>query len=413
MSKNEKIFHKEENFDKFVFYFCVIDHLFLPYVWFVSIPYSLPVVLIWFIIRYKNLKQMKEYNAFIALIFLMVISTFYSLLVAPGYGYKNMVYLILFTAMFLYYFMFYWYLSKYNFKGNYFILAFIIFVAIFAILFNIDKSLYFKIRLFWNMRSGIGINEGMYTNFIGYRYSFIWMDANNIGYMMNSLVLYLWCNEKSNLLTKISSVIALIFILISCMSNGAFIAFGISVGLYIITTLFRKKVKVKEKKFVITPIKIVLSLIVLFILSIGISKIPEYLETSTVKESFDRIDNNSGDYRITIWKNIIKKVNFFEYLLLGKGGVILVNGEVIAPHNGHIYLILGYGFISYLIFMYLIFYKRKVTSVREYIFIIPILFGFTINILLGETKMMCIIMLLVACASSREYLTKLRSREID
>lgn len=398
---------KEENFDKFVFYFCVIDHLFLPYVWFVSIPYSLPVILLWFIRRYKYFKHIKEYSAFIVLLALMAISTFYSIVVTPGYIYKNMVYFILFTAMFLYYFMFTWYLSKYIFYGKYFIIAFLIFVVIFAVLFNIDKSLYYNIRLIWNRRSGIGIDEPI----LGSRYSFIWMDANNIAYMVNSLVLYLWCNEKSNFLVKISSVIALIYILISCMSNGGFITFFIGVFLYLITTIVMKRVKVKDKIIRLTPIKIILSLVAIFVLSIGISKIPEYLETNVVKESLNRLDNNSGDSRVAIWINIVDKVNFSQYMFLGKGGVTLVDGEVIAPHNGHIYWILAYGFISYIIFMYLIFRKRKTIKIREYIFMIPILFGFTINVLLGETKMMCIIMLFIAYASSNNYLAKVRMNE--
>lgn len=338
----------------------------------------------------------------------MFISTFYSMVVTPGYIYKNLVYYILYTAMFLYYFMFSLYLTKYSFKGKYFIIAFLIFVTIFAVLFNVDKSLYYNIRLLWNRRSGVGMDESI----IAYRYSFIWMDANNIGYMMNSLVLYLWCNEKSNVLIKISTLLALIYILISCMSSGGFIAFFISVLLYIITTIIMKRVKLKEKKIHLTPVKIILSLIAIVILSIGISKIPQYLETSVVRESFDRVDSNSGDHRVTIWRNIIKKVNFFEYLFLGKGGVTLMDGEVMAPHNGHFYWILAYGLISYIIFMYLIFRKRKVTKIREYIFMIPILFGFTINVLLGETKMMCIIMLFMACASSNNYVAKAFMNEV-
>jgi len=81
-----------------------------------------------------------------------------------------------------------------------------------------------------------------------------------------------------------------------------------------------------------------------------------------------------------------------------------VDGSKFSPHNGHFYWILGYGFISYVLFMYLIFRKRKRTGLKQYIWVLSILIGFTVNILLGEIKMMGIVMLLVACSSSQKYL---------
>jgi len=137
-----------------------------------------------------------------------------------------------------------------------------------------------------------------------------------------------------------------------------------------------------------------------------VQQIPNYLATGVAMESFERISSNSGDSRFIIWQTVIQSVNFLEFIVIGKGGVTLVDGLKFAPHNGHFYWILGYGFIAYFIFMYLVFRKRKVTSLIKYIWIIPILIGFTVNVLLGEIKMMSIIMLLIACSSSAKYLGK-------
>lgn len=395
---------KEEYFDKFVFYVCVIDLLFLPYVWFITVPYSLPIILIWLLRRYSNIKQNKEFLLFKVMFAFMIISTVYSILVTPEYSYKNIVYLIQFTCMFIYYFMYLDYLARYNFRAKYILVAFMLFVVILAIVFNMDKSLYHNIKLFWNLRSGISTFGKTKEGFEGYRYSFIWMDDNNVGYMMNALVLYLWCNEKSNFLIKICSLCSLLLVLISCMSNGAVIAFGISIGLYLITTIIRINRTNKNKKYLITPLKIFLALASIIIIYVIINKIPDYMNTSIVRESLERMNGNSGESRIMIWRQIISKVNFLEYILIGKGGITIVDGYPVAPHNGHLYWILAYGFISYVIFMYLVFWKRKITKFREYIFMIPILFGFTINVLLGELKMMGIILLLIACSSSSKYL---------
>jgi len=188
------------------------------------------------------------------------------------------------------------------------------------------------------------------------------------------------------------------------MSNGAFLSFAIAVGLYVFVKVPDLWKGNSNKKYKVTPINMLMILITLFALYKIIPQIPSYLESGIAMESFNRISNNSGDGRFVIWQTVIQSVNFLEFILIGKGGVTLVDGLKFAPHNGHFYWILGYGFIAYFIFMYLVFRKREVTSLKKHIWIAPILIGFTVNVLLGEIKMMSIIMLLIACSSSVKYL---------
>jgi len=398
-------------FDKFVFWACVIDSFFIPYVWFISIPYTMVLIFYWFIKRHKSLAGGTAYKMFRIMFVIMCLSTLFGYILAPEYIYKNTVYLIQFTSIFLYYFMFSNYIKKYNFNIKSLLVLFIIFVVILAILFNIDTNMYYKFLLIWNARSGAASNDIDYLGFIGNRYTFIWMDPNNIGYMMNAVVLYLWCNEKTSFFIKVFSILSLIFVLVSCMSNGGFITLGIDIGLYLIVRVLQ----IFKGKLIFHN-KIKLINILLFMVTIGaliyiVPKIPEYFQTSVVNDSFERMNNNSGDSRFIIWEMVIKSVNFSEYILFGKGGEILINGYSFRPHNGHFYWILGYGFISYFMFMYIFFRKRRITSLEKYIWVIPILFGFTINIMIGEIKLMGIFSLLLACSSSKLYLNNVEGVE--
>lgn len=400
--------HKEYNFDKFIFYTCILDSLFLPYIWFISIPYTIPLLFIWIFRRYKLLREdnklQQEYKLFVILFILMGISTVYSFILAPQYAYKNIVYFILYTLMFLYYFMYAYYINKYEFQVKKLLLLFLLFVLVLAVIYNMDKALCHNIVLFWNNRSGILINENLYEGFVGYRFAFIWMDPNNVAYTMNAIVLYIWCNEETSLFTKVFSLLSLLFILVSCMSNGGFISFGVGVGLYILVSILRLCRGKHKTTYRITPGNLVLIFITIMVLYKLIPEIPSYLNSSVAIESLERIQSNSGDSRIEIWKTVMSHVNFLEYLVIGKGGVTLVDGNQFAPHNGHFYWILGYGFLAYFIFLYILFRKRKVTNIKQYIWLIPIFFGFTINVLLGEIKMMSILILLIACSSSAKYL---------
>ncbi|MGO5052620.1 hypothetical protein ACTQ6A_08905 [Lachnospiraceae bacterium LCP25S3_G4] len=398
-----------EKFDKVVFYICLIDMFFLPYVWFISILYTMPIVYYWSIRRNKYLIKNKEYKLFLIMLLTMGISTLYSYILAPQYAYKNTTYMIQFTSMLLYYFLFTYYIDKYSFQLKNILLFFILFVVVLAVFYNIDKHLYNQLVLLWNNRSGVSINEITYVNFIGYRFSFIWMDANNIAYMMDAIVLYLWCNEKITFTTKLFTLISLLFVLISCMSNGGFLAFFIGASLYLIVELIdlvKKKFPVKIK---ITVAKLLLLYITVIVVGYTISKIPSYLETSVALEAFQRLQNNNGDSRIRIWNYVLEHVTLWKYVLFGRGGVTLIDNLKYSPHNGHLFFILDYGFLFYTCFMYLFFRKRKITSIKKYIWIIPLFIGFTINVMVGEIKLMGIMMILIACSSSEKYL-KIKNR---
>lgn len=389
-------------FDKFVFWACIIDTMFLPSVWFISIPYTMPLIFYWASKRQYYLNGQKEFKLFKFMLVLMFFSTLLGLILNSEYIYKNIVYIILFTTMFLYYFLYKYYISRYNFSAKTPLLFLMSFIVILAILFNIDKSLYQNFKVFWNPRSNISINAAAFDNFQGYRYSFIYWDPNNVAYLMNAIVLYLFLNERTNLFVKVVAFFSLLFVLISCMSNGGFITLGISIAIYVIIIsrdFFKSRIN-----FRISPILFLMFVSSVALIAYIIPKIPDFQETVVAIESKERLESNSGDSRIRIWEELIDNVNFIEYVIIGKGGTTIVKGGEFAPHNGHFYWILGYGFISYYIFMYLIFRKRKITPIKNYVWIIILLFGFTVNVMLGEIKLMGVFLLMIACSTSPLYL---------
>lgn len=389
-------------FDRFVFWACIIDTMFLPSVWFVAIPYTMPLVFYWAYRRHRYLNRLTEYRRFRTMLILMIFSTFLGLSVQAEFLYNNIVYLVLFTTMFLIYFMFTYYINRYNFSVKKPVFWFIIFIVFLAVLFNIDKSLYQSFKIFWNPRSNASINVASFDDFKGYRYSFIYWDPNNLAYLMNALILYIFLNENTNSFVKVVAVLSLLFVLISCMSNGGFITLYITIALIII---FKVRDFLRGSlNFRLTPISILIFVFSITLIAFSIPKVSDFKKSDVAIESYERMEKNSADPRIKIWKELIDNINFIDYLAIGKGGTTIVNGKSFAPHNGHFFWILGYGFISYYIFMYIIFRKRKITPIKNYVWIIPLLFGFTVNVLLGEIKLMGVFFLLLACSTSPLYL---------
>ena len=398
-----------KKWDDYIFWFAVIDILFLPYFWLVSVPLSLPLVLYWAVKRKSQFKDSAEYKIVNFMFILMIFSTIIGSVLHIDNTYENVIFLVKYYYIFMVYFLFKFNFTSKDINLKKILMLFVVFVLVLAIAYYVDKNLYQSIKTVWNYRSNFFVSE-RYIGLVGYRYSFIWMDPNNIGYMLSSVVFFLFTNEKVSFFTKIILLISLIVVLISTMSNGAFLALIITFGTYItllLVNIVRLKIKTKTK-----PINVILLFASLFLVMFTVPQIPNLLGTNTAIEAIERIQSNSGDSRFLIWTYILENTRLFEYLLLffiGKGGVTLVGVRELAPHNGHLYWILGYGFISYLAFIYVVFRKRKNTPFIKYIWIIPVLIGFTINTMIGEMKLFGLLMLLVA----KSGVTEIPNHELD
>lgn len=387
---------KKINFDKIFFYFIIIDIMFLPYFRIISTNYSLPIVYIWFIIRWKNIKRdFNEGKTFLCMFFISILSTLISFLLFPRYlndveiYIKNINLLIQYTSYLIYFEMFKYYIKKYHPNLNKILLLYVFFNFIMCLLYYYDKNLFANIKLYWN-------NVDYFTNsflngtlYAVYRYNFIWTDPNNVAYGIIALNTYIINQNDIKKSIKILFFLFQIVIVIATMSLGGIVSLLLVTALFILTNYK----KIFSKKNIKSNLVIVLFIIITIVcIKVNYSNLQNNI---TYKESIERITNNSSgsESRINIWKNIIKNINISEYILLGKGGQTVVNNKVIKPHSGHFLMFLSYGIIYYILFLKTYYYV-PIKKIREYLFVIPIFIGFTINTLIGEQKLFIIYILL-------------------
>ena len=391
---------KSKEIDKTVFYLCLIDILFIPYAFFVAVSYSFFILMPWLVIRHRRIqKKYKEFKIYLLFIVLVIISTVMGIIV-NGSMEENISQGIRIIQILGYYFLFRNYLDENRVNIKAFMMLFCIFVVFFCFIYNLDKHLYSQIIRLWNPR-GLSMAASLYKDLSGYRYCFLWMDPNNIAYMFVGIVTFILTNEKTEFVSKIILVMGLLFVLISSMSSGGIISLIVESVVLIVLSLTKKK----QGRLFVVKLKTFFTMLLLPAIIYFIKRIWDSYSQSTVAlESFDRFNDNSVNSRLEIYKRIIFQTNFILYIFIGYGGVTYVGGVIQKPHNGHLYLILAFGMIAYFIFMYIVFRKRHITPVYNYIWIIPIFLGFSANVLLGEVKLSAIIMLMVACSSSEKYL---------
>lgn len=418
----EKIIENEEKIDKFVFYFSIIDILFFPYIWFLSTNYSLIIVCLWTLLKLKQLIHTKEFKISIVLVVLMFISTLLSFICYPKVlstgdeiWIQNIKMMIQYASYFLYYMMFIYCLKKYDMKVKNILLAFLGFAVILAIIYSINKSWFANIKGFWNSVDSYTIwyKQGMP---IQYRYNFTWTDPNNPAYAFIAVMAFLLLNVKTNMIEKIYVFIATIFLLICTMSTGGALSFILVViGLFIFSIIPKIKENIPKlntkKVLTIIGVGVLVILVMIFIFKL-------FQKTSLYEEAIERIIGNTDEgssSRIDIWLKILTNTNIFNNVIIGTGGrqVIINNESIIAPHNGHLYLIYAYGMVFYAIFMYEFFRIRKNVSIKKSLFEIPIFIGFTINTIVGEQKFIILYLLLYTMTFIKSNKLEEKSENIE
>lgn len=391
----------EKKVDKFIFWFCIVDIMFLPYAWFLTFSWSLPITILWLLFSFKFDKRNTDHLAFFLLVITMVISTVIGNIFFPSFSQNNIIHLIKFIQSFTYFLIFKTYLNKYHCNLKPFLISMAIFIISMAVLFVMSVETYQSIRLFWNQR---GIESIMLRpGGDGNRYGFIWMDVNNVSFVIGSLVFFLLTVEKVSAITKFIIVGGMSVVVTLSMSRAGTYGILLTAGAYLLLALLTKrfpKLRVSKKTFLL------LSLFA-FVILVLITGVDNFINIDTFRLSIGRFQEETllDNSRIDIFIEMIGEANFFYYIATGFGGEAIVGDRSVAPHNGHLYWILSYGFISYLSFLYLVFRKRKVTPLKQYLWILPLFVGFTANIMIGEVKISGIMFLLIAASSSELYLS--------
>lgn len=380
------------------FWICVCDLFFLPYFPIISTNFSLIIIALWTSINLKKIILKKENMIFLIMTIIMVISTIFSFFIYPkiinniNIQVYNIKVLIQFITYFLYFIFFKHIFENYKIDLKKIILCAFSFATIFAIIYLLDKNVFAHIKLIWNNTDFFSKTFLETPEIIQYRYNFIWSDPNNPAYFFVTLLIFVLSNcFNVSLYEKIFTFICTIIILITSMSTGGILSFIISIFIFICLKYIYKKnwlefFKNNYKKFFIAFLVIIISYFCI-------------KNTSIYKEAIYRISNNSLSYRFNIWSKILLNTDIYKYLFLGTGGtqVILNNGNMEMPHSGELYLIYSFGLIFLIIFLYLFFKKKQNKPWLNYIFVLPIFIGFTINTIVGEQKLVLLYFLIYTC----------------
>ena len=395
-----------EKQDKLIFTFCLIDMLFLPYFPLITVAYSMPLVYFWWLCRRRSLRKVPEYKLILIAITMISVSTVFSYVQFPSNIKDNTVYLLEMSAVFLYYIMFKYYVDNYDVDLEKWLFLFVLFVGAFAVIYNVDKAMYQSLKYIWNARMGTAWST---TAFRGYRFGFVWMDENNIAYMINTIAFFLIVSTRVSSIKKLIVFGVNLLVVISTMSNGGRNSLILVWLAYLPYLLFHnRRIRNPFRRYVSVH-SIVSFVVIVALICIAAKYIPQYFNSTVFLESQERVSENSLESRLSIWTSVAEGANWLQCILWGSGGRTMVAGVPRAPHNGHFYWILSFGMIVYVIYMYIFFRKRRNVAYKDWLSIFPFFLGFSINTMVGEPKVNEIIAVLVAYMSSPIYREKIRN----
>lgn len=392
----------DEQMDRRMMYFTVLDILFMPYFFLVTITYSFATTIWWYQKRLPYFRADKDHQMFKKMSVLIVLSAFVGIILSPDSAKDNLVFALQFIVSFMHLFVFKYYFDHYSFNLKPFLLCFAAFAAGLALVFTFDLGLYYELRHIWTPIQST-VDEDFMAGLI--RYGFVWMDENNIAYMMNAVMLFIICNERSALYEKFFVIICAIIVNMCSMSRGGMLTLYSGIGIYLVFLFTGNRIK----RTIRSKSKLLSIFFFAFIAAAVVHYAPSYLDSEVSQSSKERMEERGNDNRKEIYTRILKHADFHEYLIVGHGMRTKVLGKVQKPHSVHLFWILAYGFISYYYMLYILFRKRKPTKWFEFLWIWPFFFGATINIIIGEEKAMCLALLLIAASSSPKYLEERRN----
>jgi hypothetical protein len=386
----------KSKFEIYLFYFSIIDLFFLPYVPFVATTFS-QILMVWWFLATKNkkynLNEFKAYGIFVFFVFIGIIASLIYLQIYNGfedYIINNIKSAIQIILMLLYYFFFYHISLKYKIRIKNFLLIFLFYVFLWGILYYLNFYLFLDLKTIFNAYDNYLVYFQERENF--YRFSFIWTDPNNITYIAVGVMIYLMTNLKIKFHYVILSFLIVCTINILAMSSGGWLSL-LLFGLPALGFRFKKEL---SRRFMSR-----LTILVSFfgVMLFYSTSIIDYLSLDDIYLiSIERNEMNSGNSRFEKWNMLLEdKMDVLPiYFFFGTGMELFLDNKPFGSHNGHFTLIFAYGLMGYLAFMYIVFRKIKTIPWIKYLYILPLLLGFTINIMFTELKLMGIIFLIIA-----------------
>ncbi len=379
------------NIDDYMFYMCILDILFLPYIRPLSASISMIMLPIWYLF---SLNQLKVSNSFVFFYFSLIficLSVGLSAINTPQYLQSNIISLVILIYGFLYYFFFDYYFKRSSVSLGKPLLVYVTFAAFLAIVYYVNPASYFNLRSIWTM-SGKVIE--LRDSLMIHRFTGTLSDPNNAATVFVGLSAYLIFSDMLKPNQIVFVLVATTVIVFATMSCTGIVLLGCVMLIFTLWLVC---------KFSIHRIKISSVLIFLVLIATALilyKPLVNNLNNNVLQLALKRFSINSIAYRTKIWVDMIVQENPIYSIAYGHGGKIVLNGRLYRPHNGHLHLIYNYGFIPYIVFMYIIFRYKKCVGFRQHIFLLPFFVGFTMNVGIIEPRFLNILVLLVSYSNN-------------
>lgn len=393
------LFHpevSEDRFDSICFNLILFDIFFIPLFPLFSVSVSLPLLLYWFVKRGGRTSIVCEKKYFPLVVILMVFSTFFSILDFDGASYNTDVVTsakrcIQYITSFMYYFFVAYFFMHYKRSITNVVFWGIIYITFYALLYTINQDVFIYLKRII-CPFDPQVNRWLQNQLLVYRFNYLWADPNNVAYATTTMSLFYFIEEKKATIKKYLVLICLLYVLVCTMSIG-----GVCVAVVLLGYLFVFTNSFRNNASAIVIGVIILSVSIRYVIY-NLDFFRQLIESGIGlrMDVYDVDGISGGGGRVADLINGLRKFNpLFLFVGSGKEGYV--------TEIGHIYVWYMYGLPVYIYFLYMLFRKRKRQSLKEWLIIIPMFVGFTVNIAIGEQKFLLLLLLFNAYYTAKSY----------
>lgn len=374
--------NKEKKIGIGVFYFSLIDIMFLPYIYHLPIKFSMFILLYWVIKKNTEFKNNKLIN-FLVFAVTGIISICIGVLknVDLSILYVSIQTLIIIIYGYLIYEFLILYIKKYEINVSGFLVIYLVVAFLFMLLYLFKPSLFFTIRPFWTLqRAG-----EQFVSFSKNRFTFLVSEPNNFAALVNAIMAYLLLSKRFMRNEKLIIIVLSLCLVISTASISGMFYFAFVLLFYFAFYKYTKYSNIIERNEIYVWLVKIMTTIIIIIIILAITNIKWLLTTDIINTAFGRFNlyfredmiDLSGD-RLWIWRNVLSENNLIRYIVVG-------DCSIWKPHSGHLYIIFGFGCIAYIFFMKVFFFNnlrdKQALAIRLVFFAV-----FTMNTLIGDLR---------------------------
>ena len=363
----------------------ILDVLFLPYPPGIPVTFGVILAPIWLLF---SLRKKQNYTLVAGII--LILTVFLSLLYTAAFNLANGAYFfnaVINSGVLLYMTLLAILAHSAGGVGSqtflFILKCYIFFVTVLAALFVIDPFLYFQTRSFWTYNNNTIEFDGLDSTT---RFTGTMSDPNNAIVIVTAVLAYVLFRQPERIWNNVLLIAGVCVIAVCAMSATGAICLTGTVSIYYIFAGFSNN---KSNS-------IILKFVILTLVFSGLIAASSYIFKSELFQLYIyRLEASDIGSRFSRWGIIYDLQKTASSFLIGDGGVIIWNGSAYKPHNGHFHVYYNYGIFAYISFIYLFFPFVRISHWEKYVFLAPLLLGFTVNVGVYEPRFAGIWALLV------------------